>query len=139
MKEEMIIEQHDLIDIDLFNHRLILSYSETAFIYDVIQKNNIQENCLFFIKDNYINIDIQMIGLTNSEINPYSKNFIFKILFYSCENENELNLIDEFLKLFNIKLNENEYVWLHEINFNSNLLVSKDEIIGDDNLKIIFI
>ena len=139
MKEKMIIEQHDLIDIDLFNHRLILSYSETAFIYDVIQKNNIQENCLFFIKDNYIDIDIQMIGLTNSKINTYSNNFIFKILFCSYENENELNLTDEFLKLFNIELNENECVWLHEINFNSNLLVSKDEIIGDDNLKIIFI
>ena len=139
MKEKMIVEQYDLIDIDLFNHKSILSYSEIAFISDVIQKNNIQENCLFFIKDNYIDIDIQMIGLTNSEINPYSNNFIFKILFCLYENENELNLIDEFLKLFNIELNENECVWLHEINFNSNLLVSKDEIIGDDNLKVIFI
>ena len=139
MKDKIIVEQHDLIDIDLFNHISILSYSETAFISDVIQKNNIQENCLFFIKDNYIGIDIQMIGLTNSQINPHSKNFIFKILFYSCENENELNLIDEFIKLFSIELNENEYIWLHEINFDSNLLVSKDEIIGDDNLKVIFI
>ena len=115
MKEKMIIEQHDLIDIDLFDHKIIM---DIYFNYD----NFIHyEKCLFF------DIENNIIGLDD---------FYMNIIFQS---DNKVNLIDEFLKLFNIELNENECVWLHEINFNSNLLVSKYEIIGDDNLKVIFI
>ena len=112
MKEKMIVEQHDLIDID-FNNRILLYYYG--------DKTIIRQNTLFFDQENNI------IGFKDSYIN---------IIFQS---DIKVNLIDEFLKLFNIKLNENECIWLHEINFDSNLLVSTDEIIGDDNLKVVFI
>ena len=115
MKEKMIIEQHDLIDIDLFNHKIIMNidFNYDNFIY--------YEKCLFFDQENNI------IG-----VNDFYMNIIF-------QSGIKVNLISEFLKLFNIELNENKYIWLHEVNFDSNLLVSKDEIIGDDNLKVIFI
>ena len=106
MKEKIIVEQHDLINIDLFDHKIIM---DIDFNYD----NFIHyEKCLFF------DIENNIIGL-----NDFYMNIIF-------QSDNKVNLIDKFIKLFNIELNENECVWLHEINFNSNLLVSKDEIIG---------
>ena len=118
--DEIIIEEHEMKKVNLY---------DLVYKFDYTNKHNYKYSEYF---------DSRKQGLIfDQKNNIISLNdFYTYVIFHS---NNKVNLIEEFLNILNIKLYENKYLWIHEVNFNSDIVISKNEIIGDDNLKIIFI
>lgn len=58
-----------------------------------------------------------------------------KYIFLSKFSNDKLNLFDEFYSALNLEIKENEYMWIYDEFFKTDMMFMKDEIIlTDDNI-----
>lgn len=59
-------------------------------------------------------------------------------LFYYKFTQTRPNLIPVFCRLIRLRLEENECAWIRDTCFDGDILITPDEIIGDENLSLFY-
>lgn len=119
----MIVEKCELEEINLSDY---VFKTNIFILFDLFKRNEIKKNCLFFIND-------KIIGFTKNINDKFEVDIIF-------HSDQKVNLIKTFQEILGIDdLKENEYLWLKEKTFNDTLMIMSDEVVGGENLEVVFI
>jgi hypothetical protein len=121
MTEDMKIEKINPAKFSLKDIKVI-NVEEEAVFNEI--KNKIPENGLFIFSDKTSKGSIlNIIG--------YTINSGIKIIYYKYSS-GKINLIPVFCDFINLNLEKNQFAVFDEILFGATLIITPDEIIGDD-------